>query len=245
MQIPDNKYIDQLRKKTGKIVKEYHLINENDRIMIGLSGGKDSMVLLEILHNRKKIIPFDFYLEAVHIKAADMAYEVDENYLTEYCRALGIPFHVRTIKVNPEETKKNPCFACSWKRRKALFEFTREKDCNKLALGHNLDDAIETLLLNMIYHNSISSIPEKIEMFGGQFEIIRPLLNFSEDEIQQYADIQKFVLQKKACPYEDLSKRDQVKQLISQMQKIRGKAKFSVFNSMHKVFPEYLPFHSK
>ena len=149
---------------------------------------------------------------------------------------------VRSIEPDLEKDPSKPaCFICSWNRRKKLFNLTRELNCNKLALGHHRNDAVETLLLNMIYHGSISSLPYSLKMFGGRIQLIRPMLDLDERTLVDYAALNKLVHVEKSCPHEDRTQREKIAQLIRQVEALHGKGPFNIFKSMNKVFSEYLP----
>ena len=159
-------------------MRDQNLISEGDHILVGLSGGKDSMILLEALAERLSAVPFDFSITAAHVEAMGIGYEINREKLASFCDRLDIPLHYRSIEPNLEkDPSKTACFICSWHRRKELFKLTKELNCNKLALGHHRNDAIETLLMNMIYHGSISSLPYTLDMFEGRIRLIRPMMD--------------------------------------------------------------------
>ena len=236
------KQFDKISKKVGKAIFEYDMIREGDRVLVGLSGGKDSMILLEALADRRKHFPFDFEIFAIHVSAANIGYKMDTAYLNDFCRTLEIPLHLEEIEVDLKvDPKKSPCFICSWNRRKRIFEKSKELDCNKVALGHHKDDAIQTVLLNMIYHGSISSLPQKLSMFDGRIELIRPLLLIPEKELTYYATLRTFAKQEKSCPYDNTTKRESIKELIRQMDKLNRNARRNIFRAMDNIYEEYLP----
>ena len=152
--------------------------------MIGLSGGKDSLILVEALANLKRRLPGTIKLFAIHVDIQNIEYKTDVQYLKKFCNHAGVEFLLKrfSIKMDPGG-KKGICFLCSLNRRKAIFKSTQEMKCNKIAFGHHMDDALETLFMNMIYHGSISSLPYKFSMFDGRVEVIRPLLELTNDEL--------------------------------------------------------------
>lgn len=161
--------IKKLQGKVNQAIYGYNLIDQGDKIMVGLWGGKDSYALLHLLVNLRKALPVKFELHACHVQATDMTYRADIEFMERYCAQNDVKFHLREISVEYNPLDRKPaCFICSWKRRKMLFTTTRENGCNRLAFGHQLDNAIETLLLNMINHSSISFIPPKLSMFNGE-----------------------------------------------------------------------------
>ena len=235
-------FLDNINRKVGRTIYKQELIEENDRILIGLSGGKDSLVLLETLANRKKYLPFKFELLAAHVNVKNVTYEIDNHYLKNLCDKFNIPVHFRDIAIDlNQNSKKSVCFICSWQRRKELFLLTKELNCNKLALGHHLNDANETLLMNMIYHGSISSLPYKLKMFKGRIYLIRPLLDIQEEKIKKYANIRRYPDEIKKCQYGEDTKRQKIKDILKAIEKIHGKSTINIFRAHHKIFKEYLP----
>ena len=230
----------------GTTMRDHDLIQEGDHVLVGLSGGKDSMILLKALAERLRAVPFEFSISAAHIEAMGIGYEINREKLELFCEDLDIPLHYRTIEPDLEKDPSKPaCFVCSWSRRKQLFDLTRELNCNKLALGHHRKDAVETLLLNMIYHGSISSLPYSLKMFEGRIRLIRPLLDLEEGMLDDYAGLSKLVQVEKSCPHEDRTQRESIAQLIRKVEELHGKGPFNIFKSMNKIFEEYLPIQVK
>jgi tRNA(Ile)-lysidine synthetase-like protein len=238
----EKKEIQQIYSKVGKAIQKYDLVDDGDRILVGVSGGKDSMTLLASLASRRKFCKEKYEIFAVHINVENIPYEIDQDYIADFCKNEGIEFIVENITVDfARAGEKSHCFFCSWHRRKKLFELTKTLNCNKLALGHHLDDAIETLLINMCYHGSISSMPAKLKMFDGRIDLIRPLILLTNQEIKIFASQMGFAAQKEVCPYEDKTKRAQAGEIINEMEKRFKPARKNIFNSMQKIFIEYLP----
>lgn len=236
-----DKYISNLNKKVGRTLKKQNLLQEGDHILIALSGGKDSMILLDILAARRRSLPFNVKLTAVHVLIPTIGYETDVEYLESFCRDRGVDFVLKSFDIELlENSKKSECFICSWSRRKALFELTKELNCNKLAFGHHMDDAIETLFMNMMYHGSISSMPFSLKMFNGRVHVIRPLLEVSEEELIKYAALAQYKKELKSCPFEN-TKRAEIKHIIEQLNQKHRIARKNIFRSMDNQYPEYLP----
>lgn len=241
-QLQSEKLFKKICRKLGTTMRDHSLISEGDQVLVGLSGGKDSMILLEALAERLGAVPFDFSISAAHIEAQGIGYEINREKLSSFCDRLKIPLHFRSIEPDLEkDPSKTACFICSWNRRKELFNLSRELNCNKLALGHHRNDAIETLLLNMIYHGSISSLPYSLKMFEGRVQLIRPMLDLDERMLEEYAGMNELVHVEKSCPHEDLTQRENIAQLIRQVEALHGKGPFNIFKSMNKIFEEYLP----
>ena len=231
---------DLINKKIGKAIYEQKVIEKNDKILIGLSGGKDSLIMSEMLAEKKEYFPFPFQLEAIHVNIKNIGYEVDEDYLKHFCNNLNIPLHLENLEVNIENNK-SPCFVCSWHRRKTLFQSTQKIECNKLALGHNMDDAAETLLMNMVYHGMISGLPYKVSFFENTFEVIRPLLNCSEKILSEYANDKNYPKEIRTCPHSNKTGRQKIKSIIDQLKGLNKDSLINIFNSVNNQYPEYLP----
>ncbi|HNQ67413.1 MAG TPA: tRNA lysidine(34) synthetase TilS [Bacteroidales bacterium] len=242
---PKTVKIKKFESKVSQAIKKYNLINNGDRIMIGISGGKDSMSLLAALTSRKNYTKEKFEIIAIHIEIDNVPYEIDKDFIADFCKKNDVNFVVEKIHVDFErEPDKSKCFVCSWHRRKRLFELTAEHNCNKLALGHHLDDAIETLIINMCYHGSISSMPASLKMFDGRIELIRPLILLTNNEIKNFANQMEFPGEIQTCPYEDQTKRNQAAEIIIEMEKRFKPARKGIFNAMSKIHKEYLPVES-
>uniref|UniRef100_UPI00356A038C ATP-binding protein n=1 Tax=Labilibaculum sp. TaxID=2060723 RepID=UPI00356A038C len=155
---------------------------------------------------------------------------------------LDVELIYRDINVDFERPGKKPaCFRCSWHRRTSLFKMTDEFKCNKLALGHHMDDAIETLLMNMMHQGAICSMPAKLSMFQGKIILIRPLILLKNSDMQEYSRIRKFVPEKKSCPHEDVTKRKETSKMIERIAGDDSRIRTNMFRSMSNVQSEYLP----
>jgi len=235
-------FITNTQKKISKTVFEKNLISEGDRIVIGLSGGKDSLILLDTLASRRRALKFDFELAAVHINVSNVPYEVDLEFMQQLCDFYNVPFFKIDISVDfTKDEKMSPCFICSWHRRTALFKFVNQNGYNKLAFGHHLDDAIETLLLNISFNAEISAMPFEVDMFNGKFKIIRPMLETEEKFLIEYARLKNFNREVKTCSYAKESKRDLIRELIANLEKVNKDVKKNIYRSMGKIVQKYLP----
>lgn len=238
----DKRYIHIIRQRVWKTIKKHALFAPDDRILIGLSGGKDSLVLVDCLSFINRVFCQQWNLRAVFVDIPGVGYRSDRAYLEEFCRYRNVEFTFAQIGVpfDPNH-RKGPCFVCSWHRRKTLFGISREENYPRLALGHHMDDAIETLLLNMIFHASISSLPAALSMFGGRMHLVRPLLFLSEAELSRYASETGITPQVKNCPYGDDTRRSAVKEIIAQTDRMNRGARVNLFRCMSHICEEYLP----
>lgn len=235
-------FIQKVRQTAGKAINNHQMIGADDTVMVAVSGGKDSLSLLEILSSRRKGMPIHYHIHAAHVITEDVPYQIDTEWLQQFCDELDVKLHLVHTRANLATAgKKKPCFACSRNRRKELFELTHSLGIQKLAFGHHLDDAVETLVMNMAQHANISSIPAQLEMFDGKLEIIRPLILLTDAEMKRYADLMGFQSLKKECPFEDHTIRQKARDIVEQMTSINPKARINLFNSMKKIDFDYLP----
>jgi tRNA 2-thiocytidine biosynthesis protein TtcA len=236
------KRLDILSKKAGQAIYDHRMIEPDDRVLVAISGGKDSYVLLEVLADRKKHLPFHFDLEAVHVHLEGVGYQIDLNYANALCQSLAVPLHVvkETVDLN-QDPGKSACQVCAWFRRKYIFDLTCELGLNKLALGHHMDDALETLLLNMMYHGSISSMPANLRMFDRRVHLIRPLLFLQESQVISYSSMRDYPASLEKCPHEHVSRRENARELVDKMCQQHPGARLNMFRSMNKILAEYLP----
>ncbi len=238
----EKRFLEKIRTKVSRAIIDYQLIEENDTIVVGISGGKDSMALLDILANRLLSSPVKYRLKAVHIQLTDVPYYTDSEYLKSFCESRNIDFDLIIDEQKIIIPSKQPCFYCAWNRRKLLFEYTAKHQFQKLAFGHHKDDAVETLLMNMIQHGEFSAFPVKLQMFDGKFEIIRPLIYTSNKELERYAKLIGYKPLPYDCKYADSNQREKIKSLIRQMYQINPDAVSKIFKSMQKIDTKHLPF---
>jgi tRNA(Ile)-lysidine synthetase-like protein len=233
----------RLTKRFHKACADYGLIADGDHILIGLSGGKDSLALVEFLGKRAQIHVPRFKVTAVHVRVKERDYHSDLSYLGEFCARVRVPFIVRDTEINDEANgkEKHPCFLCSWYRRKALFDVAKELGCNKIALGHHMDDLVETLLMNLIFQGSISTIPPLLQMEKMPIEMIRPLCLIEEKDVERYAELSDYQKQEKLCPLEKVSSRAEVKELLKQLEKFNPNVRDSIYAAMENIKLDYLP----
>ena len=232
----------RIDKRFNKGVVQYGLIEDGDKILIGLSGGKDSLALIELLGRRSRIYKPRFSVVAVHVVMKNIPYKSDLEYLRAHSEAYGVPFVVYETEFDPTtDTRKSPCFLCSWNRRKALFTVAKEQGCNKIALGHHMDDILETLLMNMTYQGAFSTMPPKLVMRKFDMTIIRPMCLVHESDLIELAELHNYRKQVKNCPYESQSSRSEVKGILKQLEALSPEARYSMWNSMTNVQEELLP----
>ena len=289
----------RLKERFVKAMATYHLIEDDDKILVGLSGGKDSLLLTELLAKRARIQHPRFTVEAIHVRMENIHYETDTSYLQQFCDDLGVPLHVRTTRfetsvistevpsvissvversalplglskksppvISTEQSEwrdlsttlemtekevemtekevemttakdrrrqKQPCFLCSWNRRKQLFNLAQELGCNKIALGHHQDDLIHTALMNLTYQAHFATMPARLKMRKMPLTIIRPLCLIPESDIKTWAEMQGYQKQQKLCPYETNSHRTDIKQLYDALEQMNPEVRYNIWGAL-------------
>ncbi len=228
-----------LSKKVGKAIMDYKMLDDGDKILVAVSGGKDSLTLLKILDQRRAFVPIKYELVAVHV---DMGYKcIHPRKLEKYFKENGYNYHFKKVDIL-KNTKREDlnCFWCSWNRRKALFETAKELGCNKVALGHHKDDIVQTFLLNLVFQGEISTMSPRQELFNGEIVIIRPLAYIDEKDCGRFAKDNKFPLPHCSCPNSGKTQRDQVAKLIKQIEKMSPNFKTNIFRSLQRIKKDYL-----
>ena len=216
-------------------MRTYHLIDDGDRVLVALSGGKDSLCLLDLLAQRQRIFMPRFSIEAIHIRMDNIAYETDTHYLEDFCRQRNVNLHVVNTSFDASTDKrKSPCFLCSWNRRKQMFNLAQEIGCNKIALGHHMDDLIHTALMNECFQGRFDTMPVFLQMKKMPLAIIRPLCLCHESDIKAYAEQEGYQKQRKLCPYEKESYRTDIQQIFQQMESLNPEARYSIWNALER-----------
>ena len=246
-QIALDKQRERLTKRFHKACADYGLIADGDHILIGLSGGKDSLLLTELLARRARIYVPRFKVCALHVRVKERDYHTDLSYLEAFCAELDVPLIVRDVEIGERvedqksKVESNPCFLCSWYRRKTLFNVAQEIGCNKIAFGHHRDDVAQTLLMNLIYQGTFATMPPMLQLEKMPLQIIRPLCLIDESDIITYASMRGYQKQTKLCPFEHVSSREKVKDLLSQIKVLNPEAIDSICGAMTNIKTDYLP----
>ncbi len=234
--------LSKLDAKVCKAIYDYGLIVDGDKILIGVSGGKDSLALVELLARRSRIFAPRYTLLAAHIRMKNITYKSDSNALRKHCLNNGVEYIERETGFDSSTDKrKTPCFLCSWYRRKALFDIAKEYDCNKIALGHHQDDILETLLMNMTFQGSFATMPPRLDMDKFTMCIIRPLCLIAESDLKLLSQFAQYPQQEKSCPHEKESHRTIIHNILQQIEDINPQMRGHLWNSMSHIQEEYLP----
>ncbi len=245
MHPPDALLQKRILRKVGRAVAEFRMIEEGDRILVGLSGGKDSWTLLHCLEALRRRAPISFHVEAVTVHPGFPGFRTEQ--LEEGCRARGFQHFVEHARIfEIVEEKRSPdtsyCAFCSRLRRGVLYGVARRRRANKIALGHHADDLIETLLLAQFFTGEIKSMPPVLQADDGVNTVIRPLCTVFESDIRSFADAEDFPVVCCGCPVcgDQGMKRKRVKRLLNQLEEEHPGIKSSVLASLGRVRRRYL-----
>lgn len=232
----------KIEAKIQKAIWEYDLIADGDRILIGLSGGKDSLALVDLLGRRQKIFRPKFEVVVAHIIMENIPYNADLDYLRGCAEEHNLPFVVhKTSFDSTTDKRKSPCFLCSWTRRKALFDIAKQYKCNKIALGHHQDDLLQTLLMNMTFQGAFGTMPPRLKMDKFDMTLIRPLCLVEEKELIRIAEWKGYKKLLKNCPHESTSSRPDLKGVLARLEEINPHARYNLWGSMTHIQKDYLP----
>ena len=226
-----------------RCIEDYRMIEENDRIAVGVSGGKDSLVLLVLLAELRKYNHKPFTMEAITI---DMGLGMDYSPIAALCQSLDVPYTVVKTEIAPiifdHRKEKNPCSMCSKMRRGALNEALLERGLTKLALGHHYDDAVETFLMSLLFEGRISCFQPVTNLDRSGVIQIRPMLYIHEKTVDNFASRQGLPVIENRCPVDKATKREETKQLIYQLSQQYPDLKERIFGAMQRLpLPEWEP----
>jgi tRNA 2-thiocytidine biosynthesis protein TtcA len=245
----DLKTLPKLEKKilrrAGEAIQDYNLIEEGDRILVGLSGGKDSWALLEVLETLRRRAPVKFEVHGFTVDPGFPAFHPDR--IAEACDQKGVPHHMidapidTLIRQRPEAL---PCIICSRLKRGVLYTFAKEHGFTKIALGHHLDDLLETLLLNLFFEGKLATMPLRLTSDDGMNTVIRPLGTCEEEDLRRYTWLKRYPIVPCGCPLcgcsELESRRKQAKNLIATLKGSIPAIKHSMLAAMKNVHGSHL-----
>ena len=226
-----------------RCIEDYHMIEAGDRIAVGVSGGKDSLVLLQLLAGLREYTDKPFTVEAITV---DMGLGMDYSGVAAMCESLNVPYHLIKTEIGPiifeYRKEKNPCSMCSKMRRGALNQAIVDLGIRKLALGHHYDDAVETFLLSLLYEGRISCFQPVTELDRMGVTQIRPMLYIHEKTVDNFASRMELPVVENRCPADKNTKREEVKQLVYTLSARYPDLKERVFGAMQRLpLPEWEP----
>lgn len=219
-----------------KALREYNMIENGDKIAVGVSGGKDSLTLLMALKNLQMYYDKTFDFIAVSINPNFDFFDI--NLIENFCNSLSIPLiiensHSKEIVFDIRK-EKNPCSLCANLRRGILNSIAIRENCNKIALGHNEDDVIETFILSLFYNGNIHTFAPKSYMDRSKITVIRPLIYLSEKDIKSFINRNKIAVMNKCCPMDGNSKRENIKEMINDLQKSIPNIKSNLYGAIKR-----------
>lgn len=245
MKIIQDKLFRDIRKKTGRAIGDFNLIEEGDRILVGVSGGKDSYTLLHVLDSLRRRAPVKYQLIAVNVDSGFPGFR--RQVLEDHLRDCGFEYRMKTTNCYQIiEAKRRPgssyCSFCARLRRGVLYSMADELGCNKIALGHHLDDFIETLLLNQFYVGTLGAMSPKLAADNGRHLVIRPLVYVEEQAIIAFTRSNRFPVICCACPVcgQVDQQRQRMKRLIRELAKDNPHLKKSLLGAIGNVHPRQL-----
>lgn len=234
----------RLRRLTGEAVADFNMIEDGDKVMVCLSGGKDSYTLLDVLLHLQKVAPIQFSIVAVNMDQKQPGFP--EDVLPAYLNSLGVEYHIvekDTYSVVKEliPEGKTTCSLCSRLRRGTLYTFADEIGATKMALGHHRDDIVETFFLNMFFNGTLKAMPPKLRSDDGRNVVIRPLAYCNEKDIQAYSDLQQFpIIPCNLCGSQENLQRQVVKDMLQEWERKHPGRTESIFRSLQHVNPSQL-----
>ena len=243
----NNKLFKRLARQVGEAVVDYKMIEDGDKVMVCLSGGKDSYAMLELLMRLRERAPINFDIVAVNLDQKQPGFP--DHVLPEYLSKLDIPFHIENQdtysivkRLVPEG--KTTCSLCSRLRRGILYRVAGELGATKIALGHHRDDILQTLFLNMFYGGKLKGMPPKLQSDDGKNVVIRPLAYVKEKDLEKFAELREFpIIPCNLCGSQPNLKRAEMKALIRDWEKRFPGRVENMFNALSNVVPSHLMDH--
>lgn len=219
-----------------RAVDDYNMIEEGDRVAVGVSAGKDSLTLLAALANLRRFYPKKFELVAITI---DMGFpNSDFSAVRSFCEELGVPYHVfptEIYKIIFEIRKeKNPCSLCAKMRRGALHNAAKELGCNRVALGHHFDDAVETFMLNLFHEGRIGCFSPVSYLSRTDLYLIRPMIYLPEKDVRYFTSHTELPVVKSACPADGNTEREEMKKLLTSLDREHKGLRYRIFGAMQR-----------
>lgn len=239
-----NKLVKRLRRQVGQAIQDYGMIRAGDKVMVCLSGGKDSYTMLDILLLLKEAAPVEFELVAVNLDQKQP--DFPEQVLPDYLKSRGVPFHILeqdtysvVKRVIPEG--KTMCSLCSRLRRGALYTYAAEQNFTKIALGHHRDDIVATFFLNLFHGSKLKAMPPKLKSDDGRNVVIRPLAYCRESDIAAYAQLRQFpIIPCNLCGSQEQLQRKQVRRMLDEWEKSHPGRTENIFGALRNVAPSQL-----
>lgn len=233
--------LQKLLSYVRRAIDDYQMIAEGDKIAVGVSGGKDSLCLLVALRHLQRFYPKSFTLEAITVSLGLPGASYDD--IQKFCDEIGVPYSVVHTDIGQiifeERKEKNPCSLCANLRRGVINSIAIREGCNKIALGHNQDDVLETFLLNLLYTGNIGTFSPKSYMDRSKITLIRPLIYTPEKEIRRFVRKNAINVMPKVCPMDGTSKREDMKNLIYSLSKNIPMIRANLFGAIQRNLDDW------
>lgn len=239
-----NKLQKRIRRLTATAIEQFHLIEDGDRIMVCLSGGKDSYAMLDMLLALKIVAPVRFDIFAINLDQKQPSF--DETILPRYLGKLGVEYHIieedtYSIVKDKIPEGKTMCSLCSRLRRGILYSFAKEKGATKIALGHHKDDILETYFLNLFFGGVMKTMPPKLVSDDGENTVIRPLALVNEQDLIKYAEHKQYpIIPCNLCGSQENLQRKHIKRMLADWEREYPNRKASIFKAMSNIQPSHL-----
>ncbi|MBS9777552.1 MAG: tRNA 2-thiocytidine(32) synthetase TtcA [Gammaproteobacteria bacterium] len=234
----------RIRRLTATAIEQYQMIEDGDKIMVCLSGGKDSYVMLDMLIRLQKIAPISFKLLAVNLDQKQPGF--DDTILPNYLDNVGVDYKIITedtysVVTDKIEAGKTMCSLCSRLRRGILYSFAEEHGCTKIALGHHKDDILETFFLNIFFGGTLKTMPPKLKSDNGKHIVIRPLSLVDESDLQKYSDLMEFpIIPCNLCGSQENLQRKMIKNMLTEWEQNYPNRKSTIFKALSNASPSHL-----
>ncbi len=236
-------YVERFARLAGRGIHRFRMIRPGDRILIGVSGGKDSLALSLALAQRRKWVPVDYELCALQIEWREYPISGEERQAIDgFYADLGIPFKRILASICPPTfRKKFSCYTCSRNRKRLLFDEAQRIGATRIALGHHLDDIAHTTLMNLFFHGEFSTMMPVQEFFGGKLSVIRPLCEVREADVERLARRLSFPVMSARCPNAAKNKRTLMKEILRQASRVDKHAATNIYGAAWRIRRDYLP----
>jgi tRNA 2-thiocytidine biosynthesis protein TtcA len=241
---PENaRALERFARHVGRGINRFDMIGAGDHVLIGVSGGKDSLALSLALAERRKWVPVEYRLSAVQVEWREYPMSQEEKQaIDEFYETIGIPFIRIPAQIAPPSfRRKFSCYTCSRNRKRILFDEAERIGARKIALGHHMDDIARTTLMNLFFHGEISTMMPVQRFFGGKISIIRPLCELRENEVSRLAARLGLPAVPNRCPNAESNRRTLMKEILRQASHVDRHAVSNVYSSAWRINTDYLP----
>ncbi len=219
-----------------RAVDDYHMINDGDKIAVGVSAGKDSLTLLAAMAELRRFYPQKFELCAITV---DMGFEgADFGIIKDFCRSLDVEYHILPTQISKiifdVRKEKNPCSLCAKMRRGALYNYAKELGCASVALGHHFDDVVETFMLNLFYEGRLGCFQPVTYLSNTNITLIRPMIYMPEKDVRYFSSKNVLPVVKSPCPADGNTEREQMKQLLHNLERENKGLRYRIFGAIQR-----------